>query len=173
MYVVSVLCIPYYKHSQSLWMISQLKTLRYAWYAVGWSAQVRLFLNIHIVIFILNDEYPKGNRANKVSRSSESIGPGECTLHARKCAGGVGIYYLLQHFTVLLVRDSRCCYYPQLSLYLDSSGEVSQSRAQNRPMFLSSKRHKQVENLYLSHSIAKEVVRTRSMEDRYIRQYYY
>ena len=30
------------------------------------------------LIFILNDEYPKGNRANKkASRSSESIEPGE------------------------------------------------------------------------------------------------
>ena len=115
----------------------------------------------------------QGNRAHKASRTSEGIEPGECTLHARSCAGGVGIYYLLQQFTVLLVRDSRSCYYPQLSLYLDSSGEVSQSRSQNRPMFLSSKRYKQVENLYLSHSIAKEVVRTRSMEDRYIRQFYY
>ena len=138
-----------------------------------------IYTYIHKSSFQISTYYSRlylwmlGNRTHKASRSGEGIEPGECTLHARSCAGGVGIFYLLQQFTVLLIRDSRCCYYPQLSLYLDSSGEVSQSRSQNRPMFLSSKRYKQVENLYLSHSVAKEVVRTRSMEERYIRQFYY
>lgn len=92
---------------------------------------------------------------------------GECTLHARSCGAGLGVFFLVQQCQVLLVRGSRGTYSP--SLYLDSSGEVNEQRGQNRPLFLSSKRYKKLEELYVTHQVGKEIVRKRASAETVIR----
>jgi hypothetical protein len=96
---------------------------------------------------------------------------GECTLHARSCGTGAGVFFLVQQCQVLLVRGSRSTYYP--SLYLDASGEVNEHRGQNRPLFLSSKRYRKLEDLYTSHQVAKEISRKRSSAESVIRLNWY
>eukprot|EP00597_Dinobryon_sp_UTEXLB2267_P010701 CAMPEP_0170101252 /NCGR_PEP_ID=MMETSP0020_2-20130122/2148_1 /TAXON_ID=98059 /ORGANISM="Dinobryon sp., Strain UTEXLB2267" /LENGTH=1808 /DNA_ID=CAMNT_0010324313 /DNA_START=870 /DNA_END=6296 /DNA_ORIENTATION=+ len=111
-----------------------------------------------------------GNREGLPTQTN----PGECTLHARKCGGGVAVFYLVQQYTVLLIRDSRCCYMPHLTLYLDSHGEIpDSSKSSCRPLFLSAERYAQLGTLYLRHGVVKEVVRRRSSDDRVIRANYY
>jgi len=95
---------------------------------------------------------------------------GECTLHARSCGLGIGVFFLVQQCHVLLLRGSRASYYP--SLYLDSSGEVEQ-RGHNRPLFLNNKRVRRLEELYLSHNVAKEIVRKRASAETVIRMNWY
>jgi hypothetical protein len=69
------------------------------------------------------------------------------------------------------MRGSMSCTYP--SLYLDQNGESGEGSGQMRPMFLSQKRLRKLEELYLTHQIAREVTRQRVSTDRYIRQNWY
>ncbi|CAK9251643.1 unnamed protein product [Sphagnum jensenii] len=96
--------------------------------------------------------------------------PGECTLHARECSGGTGVFFLVQHLFVLFVHRSYASYYP--SIYLDSNEETDRSN-QNRPMFLSVKRYKKVEEIYANHSIPLEVTRNRTTKQSFIRLAWY
>jgi hypothetical protein len=75
--------------------------------------------------------------------------------------------------SVLLIRDSRSCYYPSLSLYLDSSGDVGSSKLNHRPMFLSMTRYLKLQEMYLTHQISREVVRQRTTANAVIHQNYY
>ncbi len=97
--------------------------------------------------------------------------PGECTLHTRNCGHGVGAYFLIQSYCVILMHDSRASFYP--SLYLDVNGETDNSKGQNRPMFLSMKRKQKVEEIYKNHMIPYEVARNRATKDKVIRQWWY
>lgn len=72
---------------------------------------------------------------------------------------------------MLLIRGALSCYYP--TFYLDSSGEVSENRNQNRPLFLSAKRYKKLEELYVTHKVSKEIARKRSTADSVVRQNWY
>lgn len=92
---------------------------------------------------------------------------GECTLHARSCGAGTGVFFLVQQCQGLLIRGARSVYWP--SLYLDSSGEVNEQRGQNKPLFLSMKRYRKLEDLYMNHQIAKEIVRKRASAESVIR----
>ena len=78
------------------------------------------------------------------------------------------MFFLVQQCQGLLVRGARSVYWP--SLYLDASGEVNEQRGQNRPLFLSAKRYKRLEDLYLNHQIAKEIVRKRASAESVIRR---
>eukprot|EP01038_Epipyxis_sp_PR26KG_P010895 gene10895-14625_t len=112
------------------------------------------------------------NAGKKMRKGPESFeNAGECTLHSRRCGDGIGIFFLLQQCTVLLMRGSRSCYFP--SIYLDALGEVPENRGQNKPLYLSNKRYRKLEELYLSHAIAREVSRKRSTEERIIRMNWY
>ena len=101
--------------------------------------------------------------------------PGECTLHALHCGAGVGCFFIIQSCLVLLIRGSRCCYYP--TIYLDehneSNTDVHYTMSHNRPMFLSGKRYQKVKELFLQHSLIKEITRKRATADNIIRQYWY
>jgi hypothetical protein len=109
----------------------------------------------------------EGNRIHKTS--SSSFNPGECTLHTRICGLGVGLFFLVERCSVLLLHESKACYYP--SLYLDSNGESGAAyRGQNRPMFLSRKRVRKLTELYLSGGIPIEIARKRASADQIIRQ---
>lgn len=79
---------------------------------------------------------------------------------------------MVQRYEVLLMRDSRATFYPQLALYADRRGEVVKSRGQNRPMYLHKTRYHQLEAMYFSHSLARDVVRKRSSESKILRQFY-
>ena len=87
-------------------------------------------------------------------------GVGECTLHARTCGAGVGVFFLVHKCSVLLMRGSRTCLYP--SIYLDQNGDEPDFSAQMSPMFLSQKNVRRLEELYLNHHIAREVIRRRA-----------
>ena len=74
--------------------------------------------------------------------------PGECTLHTRSCGAGVGIFFLVQRFSCLLVRGGRSCYYP--SIYLDALGESGSTLGgggKTRPLFLNLARYKKLEEV--------------------------
>eukprot|EP01041_Mallomonas_annulata_P000556 gene556-1070_t len=109
-----------------------------------------------------------GNRGTDARITSD---PGECTLHARTCGGGTGLFFLVQMCRCLLIRGSRSCYYP--SLYVDRDGEVDDSRRHNRPLFLFVKRYRRLQEMYLRHQVVIEVVRKRTSEDRLIRENWY
>jgi E3 ubiquitin-protein ligase UBR2 len=104
---------------------------------------------------------------NKATAGVFDTSAGECTLHARSCGAGVGVFFLVQQCQGLLIRGTRAVYWP--SLYLDSSGEVNDRQGQNRPLFLSAKRYKKLEEMYLNHQIAKELVRKRASAESVIR----
>lgn len=97
---------------------------------------------------------------------------GECTIHARNCGVGAGVFFLVQKCSVLLVRGPFAIIHSPI--YLDSHGEVVDAgRGQNRPLFLSQKRYRRLQELYLSHSLATEVVRQRASSDTHIKSNWY
>ena len=96
---------------------------------------------------------------------------GECTLHARTCGAGIGIFYHLTKVQVLLIRGRLACVYP--SVYVDVNGEVPESHGLLRPMFLSNKAYAKLEELYLTHQVAREVTRHRASADRVLRPDWY
>ena len=96
---------------------------------------------------------------------------GECTLHARSCGGGIGIFYHLTKVQVLLIRGRLACVYP--SIYVDINGEVPDAHGLLRPMFLSNKAYAKLDELYLTHQVAREVTRHRASADRVLRADWY
>ncbi|CAN0069625.1 unnamed protein product, partial [Scytosiphon promiscuus] len=96
---------------------------------------------------------------------------GECTLHARECGSGVGVFFLVQRCVVLLIRDSRGAYYQ--SIYLDDHGEEDAQLKRGRPLFLNKHRYDSLKQLYLRHRVAQEVSAIRASSDRVIRENYY
>jgi E3 ubiquitin-protein ligase UBR1 len=110
--------------------------------------------------------------ANKLSDNPVSASnPGECTLHARHCSGGIGVFFLVQNCYVLFVHGSFSSYFP--SLYLDVNGESDHNKGQNRPMHLSLKRYAKVEEIYRNHMIPNEIARNRATKDTHIRLNWY
>ncbi len=110
-----------------------------------------------------------GRRVSSGAESSKN--PGECTIHAERCGAGVGVFFLLHQCQVLLIRSARAIYYP--SIYLDESGETNESGFQNKPMYLSQKRYRKLEELYIGHQVGKEVARKRVNSDSVIRQFWH
>lgn len=102
---------------------------------------------------------------------SDGRSVGECSIHARHCGSGTGVFFLVQHLSVLLVYRSYSAYYP--SLYLDINGEIDKMKNHSRPMFLSVKRYKKVEELYVKHQVPYEIARQRTTKGSYIRQDWY
>ena len=111
-----------------------------------------------------------GNRKSQ-DNTRMNLDPGEATLHARECGSGVGVFFLAHKGTVLLLRGSRAIYYP--SVYVDQNGESGEGLHNNRPLFLSAKKYRKLEELYLKHQIGTEVTRNRSTADKNIRLNWY
>lgn len=111
--------------------------------------------------------YDLSNDTNQRLRKN----PGECTLHARTCGAGVGVFFFILPNWVLLCRGGRSSKYG--ALYLDANGETGEGRGQNRPLMLSKNRFSKLEELYLKHNVANEVTRNRVSSDRCIRTFYY
>ena len=98
--------------------------------------------------------------------------PGECTLHARTCGLGTGIFFLLQRHLVLLMRGDKAAYWSKTSLYLDANGEVGVEGG-CRPLFLSEGRLRLLQEMWLRGEVGREVARSRVSSDKIIKSYYY
>ena len=97
--------------------------------------------------------------------------PGACTLHARKHGSGIGIYFLVQKCTVLLMHNNKSAYSP--SIYVDEHGEEDPGLRRGRPLFLNDVRYRALEMLWRNQGIPREVAQIRSTSDRVIRDNWY
>ena len=97
--------------------------------------------------------------------------PGTCTLHAQQVGSGVGIFFLVQKCTVLLIHNNKSAY--SASLYVDEHGEEDPGLRRGRPLFLKDERYESLEKLWREHSVPREVAQTRSTSDRVIRDNWY
>ena len=97
--------------------------------------------------------------------------PGRCTIHAKKNGAGVGIFFLLQKCSVLLLHNDKSAYSP--SLYVDEHGEEDVGLRRGRPLYLHQERFQRLQKLWLQHDIPGEVARIRSTSDRVIRDNWY
>ena len=103
---------------------------------------------------------------NRLLESAPSVtNPGECTRHARSCGLGMGVFFLPQHHTCLLVRNDKSCIWP--SIYLDSNGETG-SDGSCRPLFLSEGRLRRLEELWIRGEVGREVARARVSQEMVI-----
>lgn len=93
--------------------------------------------------------------------------PGACTLHARKHGSGIGIFFLVQKCTVLLMHNNKSAYSP--SIYVDEHGEEDPGLRRGRPLFLNNDRYRALEMLWRQQMIPREVAQIRSTSDRVIR----
>jgi hypothetical protein len=93
--------------------------------------------------------------------------PGACTLHARKNGSGIGIFFLVQKCTVLLMHNNKSAY--SASLYVDEHGEEDPGLRRGRPLFLNDARYRALELLWRQQFIPREVAQIRSTSDRVIR----
>ena len=94
-----------------------------------------------------------------------------CTLHARKVGSGIGIFFLVQKCTILLMHNNKSAYSP--SLYVDEHGEEDVGLRRGRPLFFSEERNQALERLWRTHGIPREVSQIRSTSDRVIRDNWY
>lgn len=97
--------------------------------------------------------------------------PGACTLHARKNGSGIGIFFLVQKCTVLLMHNNKSAY--SASLYVDEHGEEDPGLRRGRPLFLNGARYSALESLWRQQGIPREVAQIRSTSDRVIRDNWY
>jgi hypothetical protein len=97
--------------------------------------------------------------------------PGACTLHARKHGSGIGIFFLIQKCTVLLMHNNKSAYSP--SIYVDEHGEEDPGLRRGRPLMLNDARYRSLEALWRQQGIPREVAQIRSTSDRVIRDNWY
>lgn len=97
--------------------------------------------------------------------------PGACTMHARKTASGVGIFFLVQKCTILLMHNNKSAYSP--SIYVDEHGEEDPQLRRGRPLYLNEARYRALELLWRQQGIPREVAQIRSTSDRVIRDNWY
>jgi hypothetical protein len=110
-------------------------------------------------------------RSGTIRRMKENRPPGTCTLHARKVGSGLGIFFLVQKCTILLMHNNKSAYSP--SLYVDEHGEEDVGLRRGRPLFFSEERYRALENLWRNHGLPREVSQIRSTSDRVIRDNWY
>lgn len=110
-----------------------------------------------------------GSTRRVLSRAARP--PGACTLHARKSASGIGIFFLVQKCTVLLMHNNKSAYSP--SIYVDEHGEEDPQLRRGRPLFLNEARYRALELLWRQQGIPREVAQIRSTSDRVIRDNWY
>jgi Proteolysis_6 C-terminal len=96
---------------------------------------------------------------------------GACTMHARKTASGVGVFFLVQKCTILLMHNNKSAYSP--SIYVDEHGEEDPQLRRGRPLYLNDARYRALELLWRQQGIPREVAQIRSTSDRVIRDNWY
>ncbi len=94
-----------------------------------------------------------------------------CTIHARHCGSGCGVFFLIQRCAVLLMRDSFAAFYG--SMYVDEHGEEDAWVRRGRPLYLSTSRYATLCRMYQAHQVAEEVCRRRLLTNRVIRNGYF
>jgi Proteolysis_6 C-terminal len=97
--------------------------------------------------------------------------PGACTIHARKTASGIGIFFLVQKCTILLMHNNKSAYSP--SIYVDEHGEEDPQLKRGLPLYLNEARYRALELLWRQQCIPREVAQIRSTSDRVIRDNWY
>ncbi|CEG46056.1 hypothetical protein F441_08560 [Plasmopara halstedii] len=112
---------------------------------------------------------------------SEKVGypdeanPGACTVHAKKCGRGSGMFLLVLEGAVLLVYWKLAAYVG--SLYIDEYGEEFGERnrelSKGRPLYLNEERTERLLRLWLRHEIPNEVVKIQNSSERVIRNSHY
>jgi len=102
---------------------------------------------------------------------SQARPPGACTLHARQVGSGIGIFFLVQKCTVLLMHNNKSAY--SASLYVDQHGEEDPGLRRGRPLSLNEARYRALEALWRQQGIPREVAQIRSTSDRVIRDNWY
>jgi hypothetical protein len=110
-----------------------------------------------------------GSTRRPFSRTARQ--PGACTMHARRTGSGIGIFFLVQKCTVLLMHNNKSAYSP--SLYVDTHGEEDPGLKRGRPLFLNEERYRSLELLWRQQGIPGEVAQIRSTSDRVIRDNWY
>ena len=81
------------------------------------------------------------------------------------------MFLLLKKCQVVLIRGRWAAFYP--SPYLDAHGEEDVGLRRGRPLMLNEHRYQALTELWLSHTIAREVSRVRNQSERVIRQNYF
>jgi len=110
-------------------------------------------------------------RSGTIRRMKTSRPPGTCTMHARKVGSGIGVFFLVQKCTILLMHNNKSAYSP--SLYVDEHGEEDVGLRRGRPLFFSEERYQALETMWRTHGIPREVSQIRSTSDRVIRDNWY
>jgi hypothetical protein len=114
---------------------------------------------------------PSGSSRRQGGYSRSLRPPGNCTLHARKHGSGIGVFFLVQKCTVLLMHNNKSAY--SASIYVDEHGEEDPGLRRGRPLFLNQSRFQALELLWRQQGIPREVAQIRSTSDRVIRDNWY
>lgn len=122
-------------------------------------------------ICLLTGAIMRSGSSRRVPFSRSSRPPGSCTLHARKVGSGIGIFFLVQKCTVLLMHNNKSAY--SASLYVDEHGEEDPGLRRGRPLMLKEARYEALEILWRKQGIPREVAQIRSTSDRVIRDNWY
>ncbi|OWZ11675.1 hypothetical protein PHMEG_00015272 [Phytophthora megakarya] len=106
----------------------------------------------------------------------DEANPGACTVHAKKCGRGSGMFLLVLEGAVLLVYWKLAAYVG--SLYVDEYGEEFGERNRElskgrRPLYLNKERRERLLRLWLRHEIPNEVVKIQNSSERVIRNSHY
>jgi hypothetical protein len=122
-------------------------------------------------ICLLTGKVMRSGSSRRGFSSGRSRPPGACTLHARKHGSGIGIFFLIQKCTVLLMHNDKSAYSP--SIYVDEHGEEDPGLRRGRPLMLNDARYRSLEALWRQQGIPREVAQIRSTSDRVIRDNWY
>ncbi|KAI9905130.1 hypothetical protein PsorP6_014204 [Peronosclerospora sorghi] len=105
----------------------------------------------------------------------DEANPGACTVHAKKCGRGSGVFLLVLEGAVLLVYWKLAAYVG--SLYVDEYGEEFGERnrelSKGRPLYLNQERRDRLVRLWRRHEIPNEVVKIQNSSERVIRNSHY
>jgi len=101
---------------------------------------------------------------------------GNCTVHAKVCHKGIGLFILVLEGVTLLIYRSRAAYYN--SIYVDKYGEEFGERHRNlsnrgRPLYLNTERYNLLQMWYSGHQIPQQVVKIQNNSERVILNSYY
>lgn len=128
-------------------------------------------ISSEMAICLLTGSIMRSGSPRRDPSRSRDRQPGPCTLHARQIGSGVGIFFLVQKCTVLLMHNNKSAY--SASLYVDDHGEEDPGLRRGRPLFLKKVRYQALETLWRQHGIPREVAQIRSTSDRVIRDNWY
>ncbi len=87
-----------------------------------------------------------------------AAGKGECTKHSFMCGAGMGMFFLLQECSGLIMHNGKAAYIH--SPYVDSHGETPQYRG--RPLNLDLDRYEILREMWFGHSVRQKVVAERA-----------